>query len=182
MIRKIIIASLLAAAVIATTACQNNLRNEIKEVEGFIKAYNDLSEIDFDDLEDWVSEYVELEPELDDSSSNITDEYAPFPHELYQYDKSGTNPFSGNRYFVYGFVRDYNISFDGMDAYQVFTMDDDGYGDIVYDEIVMVGSDLQKRLGEFSEETGFILYFKYVGFSKELDSHYGIYEFHEMWF
>jgi len=172
MFKKIIIASLLAATVFAITACHNDANKDIQDADSVRKLYNEALEIDLTELENWASEYVELE--LNDIN-NKRDEYPVFPIEALLYDKPGTNPLTGNRYFVYCLITDIYVSIDGLDAYRFFIMDESG----TYGDIVIVGSDSQKGWGEFSEETPLILYFEYVGFSKELDSHFGIYQFHE---
>jgi len=183
MFKKIIIGSLLAVAIFATTACQNNLHNEIKEAEGFIKLYNDLSEIDFDDLEDLASELAELEldkmanEELE-NADNIKEGYSRFPAEILQLTKSGRNPFSGNRYYVLGYTHEYweDIKgygdFDGMDIMYI-------YGPEYMENLGIIGEDSQEGWKEVKEWGDFLFYVEYIGFSEQDNMHIVKYESHE---
>ena len=181
MIKRIIIASLLAVAIFTTTtACQNNFRNEIKEVEGFIKAYNDLSEIDFNDLENWTNEYTESE--LEDTNDNTKDGYTKFPGEILQLTKPGTNVYTGNHYYMLGHATEYYEDikgygpFDGMDLMRALIELEDFE---ILADLAIIGSESQEGWKEVKEWGSFIFYVEYIGYSNKDDMHIVKYVFQE---
>ena len=107
--------------------------------------------------------------------------YAPVPIEMFllredEYEKF--NKYANNYYFCYGLVPEWTDATDTYEYMDFFLMTDHE-DNVEYLSVAVIGNDKQKGWTDLEGEFEVYVYFKFAGYSHELQRPVGYYQFYE---
>ena len=189
--RKLVMILLLLAGILFMTSCGGD-----KPSNKAAKADTDLAE-DLQALDDNSDALAELGYDVDFTEDAINamstegnsmsaydayrEGFEPLPLEMFLFKENEYNKFSkyaDNCYYCYGLVPEWAESEDGYEYLDFFSITDYD-NNVTYLSVAIVGNDLQEGWRELKEEFDVIVYFKFIGYSYEIERPVGMYLFYE---
>ena len=131
-------------------------------------------------IEDAHNTHIDL-PEfgsIDDGSPTIG-AYTYMPIEAIQVREAGENEFTGKLYFTHIFTPEFWINVDDgtISHLEAWVSHEGNYEN--FDSIALVGVDSVEEWDVENNIDGFLIFFRFVGYSDDFGLAYGIYEAHE---
>jgi len=108
--------------------------------------------------------------------------FEPVPIEMFllrenEYDNF--DKYADNYYYCYGLVPEWT-DLKGLDEYMDFFLIIDYDNNVEYLSVAVFGNDEQEGWSDLKEEFEVYVYFKFVGYSHELNRAVGLFEFYEL--
>ena len=167
--KKLTLILLILSGLLLLTSCES------------IKYFNRVSKVYTDLKEDLKSPDI-IEDTKKPGNVAHKESFEPVPIEMFllrenEYDNF--DKYADNYYYCYGLVPEWT-DLKGLDEYMDFFLIIDYDNNVEYLSVAVFGNDEQEGWSDLKEEFEVYVYFKFVGYSHELNRAVGLFEFYEL--
>ena len=157
-----------------------DLKEDLQALDDIRNALADLG-LDVDFAENTINTLPSEDKKISGYAA-YKEGFEPVPIEMFllrENEYSNFDKYANNYYYCYGLVPEWTDSEDLYEYMDFFLMTDYN-NNVEYLSVVVIGNDEQEGWSDLKEEFEVFVYFKFVGYSHELDRPVGLFEFYEL--